>query len=61
VRDKLTQGFAFYKTKSGDQAFKDMKDGKLKWPGKVPITDQAQAIVKSVSDKLVKINIMKDN
>jgi len=31
-----------------------MKEGKLKFPGKVQVTDQAQAIVKSVSDKLVR-------
>jgi len=54
VKDKLTLGLAFYnKGRPGESTIDGMKKGTVTWPGKIPVSDKAQQIIKSVSDKLV--------
>lgn len=55
----MKSGLDYYKPKSAttDQAFKEMNEGKLRWPGGIPISPKAQEIIKNVSDKIVIMNI----
>ena len=52
-------GLSFYRNKgqSGEQIYRDMSDGKLKWPGGISITQNLQDIIKRVSEKIVKNNL----
>jgi hypothetical protein len=56
IKGKLKLGLDYYKPKSAttDQAFKEMNEGRLRWPGGIPISPTAQLIIKNVSDRIVR-------